>query len=780
VIAHLQGEIDEDESCSSLPGSCLFVLLFCISCFLAEQTSMTFAIRSLLHEVTNEDAHFAFINGTEEQQRLGLDEEVGMKVLGNVNTRQDIHSWLRLGLLPIFKESFGSGDPVQWGYNAAVGGIRVSQQVADGQQCHDGEFAVRFFGSGLCYPAQFPGGGYLQPPLPEVLATSGGDADSAMWVLFEDGWEAGLNQVDEFLRPEGTWLGSGQPEAVTATVPLYNPELNILTLVYAEFFLPRSGKQWTRVVAPAILLQLYRSIWHIIADVLLCAQVAWIAAKEIWGTLLDWRGNASRDDGESLVVIMWTRYQRAESLSSAVVTVSFLLLCAIWGNFCWMTQQLVETMESPVFGSRLLMGTEQEKVLGLLVLMERAEGIVRYALVVRAARALFLLVAPIKVFLAFSAQPRLSLLTETLRTCLTDVLHFLVIFSVIFTTYATIGLVLFGGSVDHFADIERAFNSCYRIVLGDMLWEDLRRKAGPLPATVWVISFCFINAFVLLNMLLAVVLDCYMEVKGRVGSACETLPEQAQETLRRWWRNKKGQRMTVSQILEQLKRHEVGPEAKIGIRQFRNMVPGLGAPQAFRLLSGAVGLWEDTEGQSRSLSQSIILISAIDTYVRNINRSIGLLLTVKGTAWTNYNRTATDTSKPHSAPTSPILRAPASPALRPPAEDALLALVRRHRAEQRQDFGRVLSRLEQIEAAPSGAETSSYDSKRPRQADFRRGQGRKLSASGAAPTVICTEGCGLLVPACSNLAGGNGDALVLRPVTYARARQRALAQQIIG
>mmetsp|Transcript_45693 Transcript_45693/g.99179 ORF Transcript_45693/g.99179 Transcript_45693/m.99179 type:complete len:289 (+) Transcript_45693:94-960(+) len=212
LVAHLQAEIKEDRSCSSLPGSCMFVFLFCVSCLLAEQTTMTFAIRSLLNEVTSEDANFAFINGTEEQKLLDVDADVGMKVLGNVNTRQDIHSWLRLGFLSLFNDAFESGNPVQWGFNVAVGGIRVSQQVADGEQCYDGEFAVRFTGTGLCYPAQYPGGGYLQPPLPKVLATSGGDADNTMWVLFEDGWEAGVNQVDEVLRPNGTWLRSGQPE----------------------------------------------------------------------------------------------------------------------------------------------------------------------------------------------------------------------------------------------------------------------------------------------------------------------------------------------------------------------------------------------------------------------------------------------------------------------------------------------------------------------------------------------------------------------------------------
>mmetsp|Transcript_89266 Transcript_89266/g.204105 ORF Transcript_89266/g.204105 Transcript_89266/m.204105 type:complete len:268 (-) Transcript_89266:150-953(-) len=267
-------------------------------------------------------------------------------------------------------------------------------------------------------------------------------------------------------------------------------------------------------------------------------------------------------------------------------------------------------------------------------------------------------------------------------------------------------------------------------------------------------------------MLLAVVLDCYMEVKGRVGAASETLPEQAEETLRRWWQNRKGTRLPVAHILEQLQRYPVGEEGKISVVQFCNMVPGLDAGQASRLLRGAVGLWEDTEGQSLSLSESIIFISAIDTYVRNINRSIGLLLSVKGSAFATQP-TVADKPTPSARPT-PVA---------PPAEEALLGMIQRHRGEQREDFERVLARLGRLEAAPSGAGSSSYDIRRVRQADFRR-SGRRPT-SGTAPGVVCTEACGLTVPVCAGLVVGNGDSQATHK-GYARTRQRTKVLQITG
>merc|ERR1740130_2117836 len=55
-----------------------------------------------------------------------------------------------------------------------------------------------------------------------------------------------------------------------------------------------------------------------------------------------------------------------------------------------------------------------------------------------------------RLFEAFSHQPRLSIVTSTLGDAMVDLVHFLLVFLSIYVTYAIAGVVLFGREVDGF------------------------------------------------------------------------------------------------------------------------------------------------------------------------------------------------------------------------------------------------------------------------------------------------------------------------------------------
>ena len=57
----------------------------------------------------------------------------------------------------------------------------------------------------------------------------------------------------------------------------------------------------------------------------------------------------------------------------------------------------------------------------------------------------------------------------------------------------------------------------------------------------------------MLNMLLAIIMDTYMQVKGRVGH-CETLWSQAKEIYRRYRQLKRGERVSLSHIVKHLRK----------------------------------------------------------------------------------------------------------------------------------------------------------------------------------------------------------------------------------
>merc|ERR1712079_664648 len=129
-------------------------------------------------------------------------------------------------------------------------------------------------------------------------------------------------------------------------------------------------------------------------------------------------------------------------------------------------------------------------------------------------------------FKAFSAQPRLSLVTQTITKASIDVLHFAVVFLTVFMIYTFSAMILFGQELEEFANFSRSFNTCFRVLLGDFDWERMIH-VGRLQATIWFMSFtCLVN-LVMLNLLLAIIIDVFTEVKGNIGNDAETLLSQA-------------------------------------------------------------------------------------------------------------------------------------------------------------------------------------------------------------------------------------------------------------
>merc|ERR1711920_245597 len=72
---------------------------------------------------------------------------------------------------------------------------------------------------------------------------------------------------------------------------------------------------------------------------------------------------------------------------------------------------------------------------------------------------------------------------------------------------------------------------------------------GRLQAMIWFFSFiCLVN-LVMLNMLLAMIMDTYTQVKGSMGGDAETLWSQAVEICTRMLDQAKGRKVSLQRIL---------------------------------------------------------------------------------------------------------------------------------------------------------------------------------------------------------------------------------------
>jgi len=627
VIGYLTSELSEDMSCRSLPGAITLFACFIVSCLMAEEPTLNYSTRSLLSEIMTEDANFAYIPGSQFQRDLGADQDVGMKVLENANTRQDVHSWFRLGFFPLFQGSFALDEPVdptaiitQWEYLSAVGGVRLSQEFAPLEDCRKPSLAKALANFDSCSPAYHFRSTPLSPHLPDILARRVKEEDKVRWFFFSEDWATIESRIDETLRPNSTWLERRRSESVRAAVPLYNPELHTITVVYAEFFFARSGKQWVRILAPSIKVQVYHRISHILADaacLLLVLQMFVSEGKEVSVMIIE--GKQKRTPPFKAIFRHFTQFWNGVD---CMCMIGFSVLVYYWVVHILNAQTLSDMLEGEAFGQRTMIGSEMEKQQALEALLDQVELSLRHQLAVAYLRSVFLFLVPMRMFKAFSAQARLSILTRTVAVCAVDVFHFLLIFFTLFMTWAVSGIVLFGSSVEEFADFERAMNTCLRVVLGEIVWHEVREEAGPIVAGLWLWTFCFVNSLVVLNMLLAIIMDAYSDVKSSVGAHSETLPQQAWETYTCWRARRAGLRMSVKEVLTALEASSLSGEALITPASFCTLVPGLSKEQAEEVLTGALQDADDLERSTHSVSGVIKMVGAVDTRVKAMNRSL--------------------------------------------------------------------------------------------------------------------------------------------------------------
>jgi len=132
-------------------------------------------------------------------------------------------------------------------------------------------------------------------------------------------------------------------------------------------------------------------------------------------------------------------------------------------------------------------------------------------------------------------QPRLGLVTKTIGHALADLIHFACILFFILGVYLLQSHWLFGSSIPAFSEPLIAFNSVFVMLLGDTDQMLPIQNLYPYAGLLFIYSFIGIVFFVLLNILLAILVEAYMKV---VEDSSNTLsvPAELYSMFRSWYR----------------------------------------------------------------------------------------------------------------------------------------------------------------------------------------------------------------------------------------------------
>ena len=120
----------------------------------------------------------------------------------------------------------------------------------------------------------------------------------------------------------------------------------------------------------------------------------------------------------------------------------------------------------------------------------------------------------IRLLKAFDFQPKLALVSRTIEKAASHLAHFGLLFGFVLTGFSACAFVTFGRISSSFSDMGSAMKTCFNVFLGEIdIDEEMSASDYEIGWLVFYFSFLMVSFFLLLNVLLAIVVDAYVEVK---------------------------------------------------------------------------------------------------------------------------------------------------------------------------------------------------------------------------------------------------------------------------
>jgi len=547
VVGYLEREIAAADSCHSLPFTLLLVVSYTLMVIYHLQAPWVAAVEDSLRFDILDNANFAFTR-----------YPIGHKDMYDVNSLSDFWSWMSSGLVPLLwnQEYLASeiaidtknaielakvASPIPrrnrgvWlEYNRIVTGVRLSQERDD-----DTSKCEHFGGLDSFYNRGCTGGtGYeLEPELLQARVTT--DPKSREYLYIHENMTDIASRVYELER-DG-WLDE-RTKKVEIAIPVYNGEYGLHCMVYANFFFSRGGRIWKAIIPMSAFEYWFASPWSWVWDSVWFLCIMWIIVTET----IEIGGVIRRHGAKGLWTVyvgFWNTVDWFSAVTGVGLIIGFFINLANVSGMNTLVEELGTLDEVTQQEAYRAKGREY---------MDALEVEVQFMYYFKLAISSYPLVIVIRLFKAFSAQPRLAIVTRTLVHSSVDLAHFLIIWTSVFIMYAIAAVVLFGREVSDYTTTFRSVTSCFRAMLGDFEWDELR-EVGRLDASFWFIPFNLLVSIILLNMLIAMVMDAYSDVVDQVGNT-DTLWREAAKAYKRWRLTSKGEAAHMETILSVLQK----------------------------------------------------------------------------------------------------------------------------------------------------------------------------------------------------------------------------------
>ena len=232
-------------------------------------------------------------------------------------------------------------------------------------------------------------------------------------------------------------------------------------------------------------------------------------------------------------------------------------------------------------------------------------------------------------------------------------------------------VLLFGRDEEAFGNLFRSLHTAFRMMFGDWDWMPMERVSRT-GAYLWFTMFMVLVVIILLNMLLAIILDNYMDVK-RVSASADSLGAQIQEMYRRRKMLKRKERVRLNDIWDSFVAEARGRpkialarDRQVTAEMLQQIVPGIPLSQASRTLQNSWLAHLKATTAPFELKHSSRHLSMFEVESRKVRNGLFFLFDRLDFYDTRHDGEGAEKERERadgtsSQPNSPVPRSPSSP-----------------------------------------------------------------------------------------------------------------------
>jgi len=438
-VPYVEREREQSDSCKRMPFALLLVAAYIFVVVEHDKAPEVNAVEDSIGEDVLTRAKFAVV------------EDKAWKNFNDINSYLDFYSWLTMGLVPtVFKQEFEWSRPelqeesrpedfypvnssmrgVYVYYNRIIGGIRISQERDETVT------GCREWAPGLQEAYGMPcvgGQTYEQPEMSEMRFTPAPKESRVTWLYIQKDIDV-INS--EVLQMElDSWLDK-RTQKIQVSLPVYNAEYGIHTLIRMNLFFSRGGHIW-KVIIPMSVFDEFFTAQTLQYDIVFCFCLLWM----IFTQSLKIVGTLRRKGCIGLIreyLNFWNALDWFSVLGGGAVIMMLGYLQKFISELNGQAEVLHEAKKGDEIGYKLAVDDYYTML----------EAAVNYNHWVRHVMAGFPLIIISLLFKSFAAQPRLAIVTRSLGRASIDLGHFLIVFTSIFGIYSIFAVVLYGVGIE--------------------------------------------------------------------------------------------------------------------------------------------------------------------------------------------------------------------------------------------------------------------------------------------------------------------------------------------